>query len=97
MPQPTPTPTPTPTPAAAVVPAVVPEGDPTQPQQTPTTKTFTHLPILPLSHAHDPATKPQFLRDLRDALLNVGFLYLSDTGLPPQLVQRVVDECKGFF
>ncbi|KAJ4987605.1 naringenin 3-dioxygenase [Stagonosporopsis vannaccii] len=64
---------------------------------SPPPSTFTTLPILPLSHALDPATKPAFLADLRSALLNVGFLYLSDTGLPPQLVADVIAECKGFF
>ncbi|KAF3036622.1 hypothetical protein E8E11_004876 [Didymella keratinophila] len=59
--------------------------------------TFTELPILPLSQALDPKTKPQFLADLRSALLNVGFLYLSQTGLPEQLVADVIQECKGFF
>ena len=61
------------------------------------TQTFTTLPILPLSRALDPDTKPQFLADLRSALLNVGFLYLSETGLPEKLVQDVITECKGFF
>lgn len=59
--------------------------------------TFTHLPILPLSAALSPDTKPRFLADLRSALLHVGFLYLSDTGLPDDLVQRVIHECRGFF
>lgn len=59
--------------------------------------TFTSLPILPLSAASDPATKTQFLADLRSALLNVGFLYLSETGLPEQLVKDVIEECQGFF
>ena len=61
------------------------------------TKTFSHIPILPLSQALDPATKPKFLDDLRSALLNVGFLYLSETGLPSELVQSVISECRGFF
>jgi isopenicillin N synthase-like dioxygenase len=60
-------------------------------------ETFSSLPILPLSHALDPATKPKFLEDLRHALLNVGFLYLSETGLPDQLIKDVNDECQGFF
>ncbi|KAH3949493.1 hypothetical protein HBH98_218070 [Parastagonospora nodorum] len=61
------------------------------------TQTFDTIPILPLSHALDPATKPKFLEDLRHALLNVGFLYLSETGLPDQLIKDVIRECQGFF
>lgn len=61
------------------------------------TEGFTHIPILPLSTALDASTKPKFLSDLRHALLNVGFLYLSETGLPEGLVQDVVRECGGFF
>jgi isopenicillin N synthase-like dioxygenase len=60
-------------------------------------QTFTQLPVLPLSRALDPHTKPQFLSDLRYALLNVGFLYLSETGLPDKLIRDVIAECKGFF
>ncbi|KAF1998623.1 Clavaminate synthase-like protein [Amniculicola lignicola CBS 123094] len=53
------------------------------------THPFTHIPILPLSHALSPTTKP--------ALLNVGFLYLSETGLPDDLVANVITECRDFF
>jgi isopenicillin N synthase-like dioxygenase len=72
---------------------------PPPPQQDhhPTDNTFTQIPILPLSAALSPDTKPQFLADLRSALLHVGFLYLSDTGLPDGLVQRVIGECSRFF
>ncbi|KAL1612174.1 hypothetical protein SLS60_000398 [Paraconiothyrium brasiliense] len=64
---------------------------------SPRPSTFSHIPILPLSRALNPSTKPAFLSDLRDALLNVGFLYLSETGLPEELVANVVQECKRFF
>jgi isopenicillin N synthase-like dioxygenase len=60
-------------------------------------QTFTNIPILPLPKALNPETKPQFLAELRDALLNVGFLYLSETGIPDQLTQDVVRECRDFF
>jgi hypothetical protein len=60
-------------------------------------QTFNTLPILPLSAALDPSTKPQFLSDLRSALLNVGFLYLSETGLPDFLIKDVVTQCGDFF
>jgi isopenicillin N synthase-like dioxygenase len=59
--------------------------------------TFSTIPILPLSQALDPNTKPKFLSDLRHALLNVGFLYLSDIGLPDRLMKDVMQECQGFF
>ncbi|KAF2713621.1 Clavaminate synthase-like protein [Pleomassaria siparia CBS 279.74] len=62
-------------------------------QQTP----FTEIPILPLSHALNPTTKPAFLASLRSALLNVGFLYLSETGIPDSLIRHVIDECGNFF
>jgi hypothetical protein len=63
----------------------------------PSPSTFTTIPILPLRSALSPATKPAFLAALRDALLNVGFLYLSETGLPRELVDAVVRECGLFF
>jgi hypothetical protein len=64
---------------------------------TPPPSTFSQIPILPLSHALDAETKPAFLASLRHALLNVGFLYLSELGLPAQLLQDVKRECVGFF
>ncbi|CAI6339666.1 unnamed protein product [Periconia digitata] len=67
------------------------------PSPTTTSQTFSTLPILALSSALSPSTKPSFLAELRDALLNVGFLYLSDTGIPEELVDNVIGECRGFF
>lgn len=58
---------------------------------------FTAIPTLALSDARDPATKPAFLESLRNALLNVGFLYLSDTSLPQTLIDDVIRECRAFF
>lgn len=58
---------------------------------------FTSIPILSLERARNPDTKSAFLSDLRDALLNVGFLYLADTGLPSDLIQHVKDETFKFF
>jgi isopenicillin N synthase-like dioxygenase len=58
---------------------------------------FKRIPILSLAEAKDLATKPAFLRDLRDALLHVGFLYLSDTGVPEPLTVRVCEQARLFF
>ena len=58
---------------------------------------FTEIPTLPLAQAKDVNTKPAFLESLRSALLNVGFLYLSETGLDELLVERVCGEARKFF
>ena len=58
---------------------------------------FKSIPILSLERARNPDTKPAFLTELRDALLKVGFLYLADTGLPPNLIQQIKDETIKFF
>ncbi|KAK7031095.1 hypothetical protein VNI00_013699 [Paramarasmius palmivorus] len=56
---------------------------------------FSSIPVLDfsLTLSKDPQDKPQFLSQLQNALVNVGFLYLSnapiDTGL--------VDELKGYI
>jgi isopenicillin N synthase-like dioxygenase len=58
---------------------------------------FNTIPILDLSLAKDPSTKPQFLEQLRHALLEVGFLYLKNVGIPEQLTQAVMKEGVAFF
>jgi len=58
---------------------------------------FTSIPILDLSLAKDPATKPQFLADLRHALMEVGFLYLKNVGISNEDFQQVIQEGKTFF
>jgi isopenicillin N synthase-like dioxygenase len=58
---------------------------------------FTSIPILDMALANDPSTKPAFLSDLRHALLEVGFLYLRNVGIPDELFQHVIEEGKAFF
>lgn len=58
---------------------------------------FKSIPILDLALASDPATKPSFLANLRHALLEVGFLYIKNVGIPDELFQRVVSEGRAFF
>jgi isopenicillin N synthase-like dioxygenase len=60
-------------------------------------KSFTSIPILSLASARDPETKQAFLEQLLDALLHVGFLYLSDTGVDPALVTKVCEQTRLFF
>ena len=58
---------------------------------------FTSIPILDLAQAEDPATRPEFLAQLRHALMEVGFLYLKNVGIPDELFQTVIDQGKAFF
>jgi isopenicillin N synthase-like dioxygenase len=58
---------------------------------------FSSIPILDMSLAEDPATKPAFLNDLRHALLEVGFLYIKNFGIGDELIQQVIKECIAFF
>ncbi|KAF3913875.1 hypothetical protein ABW21_db0203783 [Orbilia brochopaga] len=58
---------------------------------------FTSIPILDLSLARSPDTKPAFLKDLRHALIEVGFLYISNTGISQELTERVKKLGVEFF
>ncbi|EXJ61943.1 hypothetical protein A1O7_02375 [Cladophialophora yegresii CBS 114405] len=58
---------------------------------------FSSIPILDLSLARDPTTKPQLLNELRHALLEVGFLYIKNTGIPENLINEVISLGKAFF
>ena len=58
---------------------------------------FREIPILDLSLARDEATKPVFLEQLLDALLNVGFLYIKNTGSDQALFDTVCEEGIRFF
>lgn len=58
---------------------------------------FKEIPLLDLSLANVPASKPAFLADLRHALLEVGFLYLKNVGISDELFAKVISEGKGFF
>lgn len=58
---------------------------------------FSSIPILDLSLARSPDTKPGFLDELRYALMEVGFLYLKNVGIPDELTERVKEEGKAFF
>lgn len=59
--------------------------------------TFKEIPILDLSLARSEETKPEFLRQLRDCLLTVGFLYIKNTGIDQETYDRVCEEGIKFF
>lgn len=58
---------------------------------------FDTIPVLDLSQARDVEKKPDFLGSLRHALLEVGFLYIKNTGIDQALIQNVIAQGKRFF
>ena len=58
---------------------------------------FNSLPILDLALSRDPNTKPAFLKSLRKVLLEVGFLYIKNTGIDDALIQDVIAQGRAFF
>jgi isopenicillin N synthase-like dioxygenase len=58
---------------------------------------FDTIPILDLALARSPDSKASFLNDLRHALLEVGFLYIKNTGISSTLIQGVIEQGKAFF
>ncbi|KAF2483733.1 naringenin 3-dioxygenase [Neohortaea acidophila] len=58
---------------------------------------FTEIPVLDIAEARAEHTKPAFLKKLRDALLNVGFLYIANAGIEQDLYDRVCEAGIRFF
>ncbi|KAL8709667.1 MAG: hypothetical protein Q9220_005607 [cf. Caloplaca sp. 1 TL-2023] len=58
---------------------------------------FHSIPVLDLSLAADANSKPEFLRSLQHALLEVGFLYITNTGISDDLIEKVIAQGKAFF
>lgn len=51
------------------------------------TSDFQSIPIIDLSLAESPETRPQLLKQLHRALIQIGFLYVSNHGVPRKAVQ----------
>lgn len=58
---------------------------------------FSSLPVLDLALSRDPNTKPAFLQSLRHVLLEVGFLYIQNTGIDDSLIRDVIHQGQAFF
>ncbi len=78
-------------------PKTLPTARTVPPVDTLPTMSFDSIPVLDLSLADSPATKSALLDSLRHALLEVGFLYIKNTGLPPELISKVITLGKAFF
>lgn len=55
------------------------------------------LPILDLALADDPSRKPELLAQLRDALFNVGFLYVTNHRVPAATIRNLVSRLPVLF
>lgn len=58
---------------------------------------FSTIPVIDLALAGSPATKPQLLSDLRNALVRVGFLYVRNHSIPEHVQQDALHQSKEFF
>ncbi|KAI1146371.1 2OG-Fe(II) oxygenase superfamily protein [Nemania diffusa] len=61
------------------------------------TTSFDTIPTIDLSLANHPTTLPQLLKDLRHALIDIGFLYVSNHGVPPPIISALVSALPGLF
>jgi isopenicillin N synthase-like dioxygenase len=62
-----------------------------------TQESFTAIPVLDYSKSTSATTKPEFLADLRHAIVNVGFFYLIHHPVDPAVVQNLVDKTRELF
>ncbi|RDW67384.1 isopenicillin N synthase family dioxygenase [Aspergillus mulundensis] len=56
---------------------------------------FTAIPLL--DYSLTASDKPAFLADLRNALINVGFFYLINAPIAPEIRHGLVKKCKALF
>ena len=54
---------------------------------------FTTIPIIDLALAESPATKPQFLLQLRNAPVRVGFFYIKNHAITADIQQNAKNQC----
>jgi len=60
-------------------------------------RNFSSIPVLDYALTRDPATRAEFLGQLRDALVNVGFLYLSNPPVSQDDIDLVIDYAPKLF
>jgi isopenicillin N synthase-like dioxygenase len=61
------------------------------------TSDFTAIPVIDLEKAKDQDSRPKVLSDLRSAITNVGFLYISHHGIKSAVVQDLIDALPRLF
>jgi isopenicillin N synthase-like dioxygenase len=58
---------------------------------------FTSIPILDFAQTESVKTKPVFVRELRNALINVGFFYVKNTPLSAEIIKSLMDQTVNVF
>jgi isopenicillin N synthase-like dioxygenase len=58
---------------------------------------FLSVSVVDYALATDPATKPRFLADLQNALVNVGFLYLKNPPIAKEDMEKIVEYIPKLF
>lgn len=58
---------------------------------------FSSIPILDFALLSSPSTKPTFISQLRHALVNVGFLYLSNHPIPTTTIDPLISYIPKLF
>ena len=58
---------------------------------------FTSIPIIDLGEAENAATRPRVLEELRNVLLNVGFLYVRNHGVSEEVIRDLVTALPALF
>ena len=61
------------------------------------TANFSSVPILDYSLTSSPSTRPLFISQLQHAVINVGFLYLSNHTVPASTIDTFIDYIPKFF
>ncbi|KAM7187500.1 hypothetical protein V8F20_010949 [Naviculisporaceae sp. PSN 640] len=65
--------------------------------EQPAVASFTSIPILDLSFASTPQTKPDLLSQLQHALTNIGFLYIMNHSVPEHIISDLVSVLPALF
>lgn len=56
-----------------------------------------NIPVLDLALLSDETKRPEFMALLRHALINIGFLYLKNSPVPQELIDRLVEYIPRLF
>ncbi|KUL85401.1 hypothetical protein ZTR_07011 [Talaromyces verruculosus] len=58
---------------------------------------FTSVPVLDYAESASPSTRPAFLKALKAAIVNVGFFYLKNTGVPDKVQREFTEQSIALF